>query len=133
MSNTIRGVLLVDDEPIVLKSAKRLLERKKFKVFVANTGSSAISVFQENRDQIGAILLDLSMPDMDGEEILEKLIEVDAAAKVILFSGYARSAELEPLFEKGAIDHIQKPFELPRLISALESAMVASQSSRIKA
>ena len=93
MSNTIRGVLLVDDEPIVLKSAKRLLERKKFKVFVANTGSSAISVFQENRDQIGAILLDLSMPDMDGEEILEKLIEVDAAAKVILFSGYARSAE----------------------------------------
>lgn len=114
----------MDDEPIVLKSAKRLLERKKYTVFVADNGSSAISVYRENRNHIGAILLDLSMPDMDGEETLERLLEVDANAKVILFSGYARSSDIEPLFEKGAIDHIQKPFELPRLIDALEKALV---------
>ena len=116
--------MLVDDEPIVLKSAKRLLERKKFTVYVAADGSSAISVFKEHRADIGAILLDLSMPDMDGEETLERLLQVDAKAKVIIFSGYARSAELEPLFEMGAVDHIQKPFELPVLIEVLNKVMV---------
>ncbi len=124
MSKNGKGVLLVDDEPIVLKSAKRLLERKKFTVFVANNGYTAISVFKENHSRIGAILLDLSMPDMDGEETLERLLEVDRNAKVILFSGYARNEDLEHLFEKGAIDHIQKPFELPRLIDALTKALL---------
>jgi two-component system cell cycle sensor histidine kinase/response regulator CckA len=123
MTEQSRAVLLVDDEPIVLKSAKRLLERKQYKVFVADTGRSAISVFKENRAQIGAVLLDLSMPDMDGEETLKRLLEVDPKAKVILFSGYARNSDLEPLFEKGAVDHIQKPFELPVLIAALEKAL----------
>jgi two-component system cell cycle sensor histidine kinase/response regulator CckA len=123
MTEESRAVLLVDDEPIVLKSAKRLLERKQYKVFVADTGMSAISVFKENRAQIGVVLLDLSMPDMDGEETLERLLEVDPKAKVILFSGYARNSDLEPLFEKGAVDHIQKPFELPVLLTALEKVL----------
>ena len=119
MEKKREAILLIDDEAIVLHSAQRLLERKGYTVFVATDGHYAINVLKNNKTSIGVILLDLSMPGMDGEETLEKLLEVDSEAKVILFSGYAFSKELEPLFRKGAVGHIQKPFELKDLLEKI--------------
>ena len=113
----------MDDEYIVLQSAQRLLERKGYQVLTATNGTNAMDILKDNRDDIGVILLDLSMPGMDGEETLEKLMEIDPGAKVILFSGYAVTKEMEPLFEKGAVGHIQKPFDIKDLIAKLNEAL----------
>ena len=116
-------ILLVDDEFIVLHSAKRLLEKKGFRVLTATDGLNAIETLKEHKEEIGVILLDLSMPGMDGEETLGNLIEIDPDAKVILFSGYAITKEIEPLFEKGAVGHIQKPFDIQELLAKLYEAL----------
>ena len=118
--NQPRSILLVDDEPIIITSARRILEKKGYTVFTAESGASALALYQEKQEEVDVILLDLSMPDMDGEETLEKLIDIDADAKVVLFSGYARSGDLEPLFEKGAADHVQKPFDIKTLIKTID-------------
>jgi DNA-binding NtrC family response regulator len=115
MSETRRGILLIDDEIIVLKSAKRLLEKKGYSVLTAEDGFTAMEILRDHISEIGVILLDLSMPGMEGEEVLENILSIDHNAKVILFSGYSRTMELDPLFQKGAVGHIQKPFDLKDL------------------
>jgi CheY-like chemotaxis protein len=119
MSESRSSILLVDDEVIVLKSAKRLLEKKGYAVLTAEDGEGAMEILKARHTEIGVILLDLSMPGMDGEETLENMLEIDPEAKIILFSGYSRSQELDTLFEKGAVDHIQKPFDINDLITTL--------------
>ena len=119
MTEMRSSILLVDDEVIVLKSAKRLLEKKGYFVLTAEDGETAMDILREKRMEIGVILLDLSMPGMDGEEALENILEIDPEAKIVLFSGYSRSQELEPLFEKGALGHIQKPFDINDLIDTI--------------
>jgi CheY-like chemotaxis protein len=119
MQKKREGILIVDDEAVVLQAAQRLLEKKGFSVFVAISGPHALSVLKENYEAIGVILLDISMPGMDGEETLENILKIDPEAKVLLFSGYAKCQELDPLFEKGAVGHIQKPFEINELLAKL--------------
>lgn len=123
MKTGCQSVLLIDDESIVVSSAKRILEKKGYHVLTAMSGKEALTVFREHKRVVDIILLDLSMPDMDGEETLEKLLEIDAGAKVILFSGYARDIDIDPLFEKGALDHIQKPFDIQALIEKINKAI----------
>ena len=123
-------ILLVDDEYIVLQSAKRLLEKKGFNVLTASNGLNAMDVLKEHKDKIGVILLDLSMPGMDGEETLVNLMEIDPSAKVILFSGYAVTREIEPLFGKGAIGHIQKPFDIKELLAKLYEALNQTEDKK---
>ncbi len=125
-------ILLVDDEYIVLHSAQRLLEKKGYQVLTATSGANAMDVLRAHKDTIGVILLDLSMPGMDGEETLEKLMEIDPLAKVILFSGYAVTKEMDPLFEKGAVGHIQKPFDIKDLLAKLNDALSSPRKMALK-
>jgi CheY-like chemotaxis protein len=120
MPETRRGILLIDDEIIVLKSAKRLLEKKGYSVLTAEDGFAGMGILREHTQEIGVILLDLSMPGMEGEEALENILAIDPDAKVVLFSGYSRTMELDPLFQKGAVGHIQKPFDVKDLIALIE-------------
>ncbi len=120
MTETRRGILLIDDEVIVLKSAKRLLEKKGYTVLTAEDAFAAIEILRDHACEIGVILLDLSMPGMEGEEALENILSIDPKAKVILFSGYSRTMELDPLFQMGAVGHIQKPFDIKDLTALID-------------
>ena len=123
MQQKRQAILIVDDEAIVLHSAKRLLQKKGFEVLTASNGMYAMDILKRSADTIGAILLDISMPEMDGEETLERIMEIDPGAKVILCSGYARTRETESLFKKGAVEHIQKPFEINELLTMLTDVL----------
>ena len=116
-------ILLVDDEFIILQSAQRLLEKKGYQVLTATNGRRAMDVLKDNKDNIGVILLDLSMPGMDGEETLEKLLEIDPTAQIILFSGYSVTKDMASLFKKGAIGHIQKPFDIKGLLAKIDETL----------
>jgi two-component system, cell cycle sensor histidine kinase and response regulator CckA len=113
-------ILIVDDEVIILKSAKRILEKKGYSVLTAENGHSAMEILRENYTEIGAILLDLSMPGMAALEAMENILSIDAEAKVIVFSGYSRTQEFDALFEKGAVGHIQKPFDIKSLTAMID-------------
>ena len=80
-------VLVVDDEPFVLKIADRVLSRDGLEVLTASDGERALSLMQANPD-IGLVLLDSSLPDMNAERVLELMRERGLTLRVLLSSGF---------------------------------------------
>jgi signal transduction histidine kinase/CheY-like chemotaxis protein len=120
-------VLLVDDEPAVRGSTKRLLERMGLEVLTAENGEVALAVYADHATAIGAVVLDMSMPVMGGAECFRRLRE-RANVPAIITTGYAIDAQLRELAEAGA-RIIEKPFaaaDLRRELSQLLGRVAAS-------
>ena len=116
------SVLVIDDEQTVRRALSRLLGRMGFTVYLADSGSAALTAYAEKPGSIDYVLLDHTMPDMDGSETFRRLRALDPAAKVILSSGYGRSEEIEELLRCGALAFVQKPFEMRTLLAHLPQA-----------
>ncbi|MEZ5575655.1 MAG: response regulator [Candidatus Competibacteraceae bacterium] len=116
-------ILLVDDEESVRTLGTRMLERIGFKVLVAADGQEALDIYRKRRDEIALILLDLTMPQMDGEATLHELRRIDAKVRVVISSGYTE-AEIAPQFAgKPLFGFLQKPYTLNALTQCLRDAM----------
>ena len=90
-------VLLVDDEESVRNLGNRMLERLGFKVLIAVDGQQALETFRELHNEIVLVILDLTMPYMDGEETFRELRRIDQKVRVIMSSGYTESEIAPPL------------------------------------
>jgi PAS domain S-box-containing protein len=118
-------VLLVDDEETIRTLGRQMLERIGFEVLTAADGQDALSVYAAVGDRVDLVLLDFTMPRMDGEETLAELRRFDPAVRVVLSSGYSEH-ELTPRFsEQGLAGFIQKPYTLARLREQLGKALSA--------
>jgi len=116
-------ILLVDDEGSVLSTGKRMLERAGFGVLTAGDGYEALELFKRQGDRISCVILDMTMPEMDGEETFCELRKINAEIPVILSSGYSQE-EIESRFAgKGLAGFIQKPYRWTDLVSHLRGAM----------
>ena len=116
-------ILVVDDEESVRTLGTRMLERIGFKVLVAADGQEALDIYRKRRDEIALILLDLTMPQMDGEETLHELRRIDAKVRVVISSGYTET-EIAPQFAgKPLFGFLQKPYTLSALTQCLRDAM----------
>ncbi len=100
-----------------------MLERLGFKVLVAADGRSALEVFHEHSDSIVCVLLDLTMPQMDGEETFQAMRDHTADATVILCSGYNERESTQRFTGKGLAGFLQKPYSLTELRTALRSTL----------
>lgn len=103
-------VLLVEDQDLVRKLAKRALQKKGYTVIEAENGRDAIPLFEQAQEQIDLLLTDVVMPHMNGNELYRKLNETKPGLKVLYMSGYAEEA----IAHHGVLDRntnfIQKPF-----------------------
>ena len=116
-------ILLVDDEESVRVMGTRMLERVGFEVLTAADGREALELFQERREQIVLVLLDLTMPDLDGEETFRELRRMAPRVRVLMSSGYTES-EIAPRFAgKRLSGFLQKPYTLEALTQSLQSAL----------
>ncbi len=115
-------VLVVDDEPGILATSRKLLERLGFDVLTARDGVECLEVYREHRDEICLVLLDITMPRMNGHEALREIKDLDPDAKVMLSSGYAEE-ESHADGEAGASGFIQKPYQFKVLASALRAIL----------
>ena len=85
----IRATILVaDDDQMVLRVVRRLLERQDMRVLTAGDGEDALEVYREHQDEIDAVILDIVMPKLDGLETLKVLRSMDPSVKILLVSGY---------------------------------------------
>jgi CheY-like chemotaxis protein len=116
-------VLVVDDEPVVRSVACRLLRRLGLECLTAEDGLQAIEIYRERGDDISMILLDLTMPHMDGRETLKELRALNPDARVILSSGYSSIDVMPSLEDERPNGFIQKPYTE----AALERALVSAQ------
>ncbi|MDH5639461.1 MAG: response regulator, partial [Nitrospinota bacterium] len=104
--------LVVDDEEVVRNVAVKMFELMGFTAISAVNGIEALGIFKEKHDEISLILLDLTMPQMDGLECLTAIREIDKVVHIIISSGYDKS-EVDQLLEgKGASGFLQKPFDM---------------------
>ncbi|MDJ0765410.1 MAG: response regulator [Myxococcota bacterium] len=116
------GILLVDDETIIRTSARRLLEKLGYTVYLADNGMTALEIYRKHESDISLVLLDLIMPEMDGPETFEALIKINPEVKVLLLSGYSKDEKIEKLLDDGAIGFVQKPFDLRTLSDTVKTA-----------
>ena len=109
------AVLLVDDEPYVRDVGSRMLEWIGFDVLPACDGLEALDLYRQHREGIVAVLLDMTMPRMGGEECFAALRKAGCRIPVILSSGYNQSENIPLSGEAGITRFIQKPYRAETL------------------
>lgn len=115
-------VLVVDDEEIVRNVCKEMVVALGMRVLTAVDGRDAVDLFAKHADHIDLVILDLSMPNMDGMTAFQELVRIRPGVKVILCSGYDEQDSLQRLSGQGLAGFIQKPYSLAKLREALEKA-----------
>lgn len=109
-------ILIIDDEEVVVSTMKDPLEDAGYTVMTADSGKAGITSYTQHRDQIDLIILDIKMPDMGGEEVFEKLKEIDDDIKVLFVSGYVHPELKKKLLNNGASGFRAKPFLISDLL-----------------
>ena len=116
-------VLVIDDEESIRTTAAMMLESFGFKVRTAHDGVMGVEVFRAHRQEICAILLDMTMPNMDGEACFRALRAIDPDVTVVLSSGYNQQDATNRFAGKGLAGFIQKPYLLEALRDAIFKAL----------
>ncbi len=116
-------ILLVDDEPQVRSVGSQMLRRLGFQVIEAADGMHAIDKIQQHPDEILCVLLDLTMPRMNGEEAFREIRRINKDIRVVLSSGYNEQEVTQRLAGKGLAGFIQKPFTLSGLRKTLHDIL----------
>ncbi|MDX8394780.1 MAG: ATP-binding protein, partial [Mariprofundaceae bacterium] len=103
-------ILVVDDEEGVLELAKTLLLDMGYETITAMNGDEALVLFEKHQNNIIAVISDVTMPNMNGQELCQKIRMLDADVKLILSSGYDEGQVFESLKDELVIGFIQKPY-----------------------
>ena len=116
-------VLLVDDEETVRAVGRAMLERAGFDVLEAEDGRQALERFREAADGIACVLLDLTMPRMDGERCLRELRAIRPDVRIVLTSGYTEQEVRSRLAGERPAGFLQKPYQRAQLIGVVRRAL----------
>ncbi|MDJ0836239.1 MAG: response regulator [Acidobacteriota bacterium] len=116
-------VLLVDDDHMVRHLCMHMLEHLGFQVLVAEGGRRALQLFTEQGQNIVCVILDLAMPDMDGEETFRALRRIRENVRVLLASGFSEQEVAERFQGLGLSGFIQKPFQIKELAGKLNQIL----------
>jgi two-component system, OmpR family, KDP operon response regulator KdpE len=113
-------ILIVEDEPALLRALQITLRARGYEVMTASAGQEAL--IEAARRPPDAVLLDLGLPDLDGTEVIRRLREW-SAAPVIVLSGRAGSGDKIGALDAGADDYVTKPFSMDELVARLRAAL----------
>ena len=108
-------ILIVDDEDLIIEIGQKMLAKMGYRTLVAQGGQETIEVYRQHGDQIDLTILDMIMPDMNGQETYESLKKLNPAVKVLLSSGYSLNDQARKIMDLGCHGFIQKPFDVIQL------------------
>jgi DNA-binding response OmpR family regulator len=114
---TTKKILVVDDEPPVCNMLKKFLLQKGYKVDTALSGKEALKIVRKKKPHI--VLLDIKMPEMDGLEVLQRIVEIDKEVGVIMITAVKQDNIGKRCIQLGAYDYIIKPLNLDYLETVL--------------
>jgi CheY-like chemotaxis protein len=114
-----RLVLVIDDEELVLSTASRILRRSGYEVLKADNGRDGIELYRTHAQKIAVVLLDLTMPGMNGVQVSAAIRDIAPDAKIILASGYAEGDATRDFEGKELAGFLQKPYLPDALIQKI--------------
>jgi CheY-like chemotaxis protein len=125
-------ILVIDDESMALVLIKRLLNEAGYQVLTAQSGFEALDLFRRQPQVFQLVLLDLTMPFMDGEETFHRLREIRADIPVVLCTGFIQRDRLDQLMKAGIAGFLRKPLapdEIVEHVRAVLASLKYSQNS----
>jgi two-component system chemotaxis response regulator CheY len=114
-------ILVVDDAAFMRMKCRTLLKAAGYEVLEAGDGEQAIEVYRNDRPD--AVLLDVTMPKMDGLQALEEIIKIDPDARVAMLTATGQQAVVKEAIAAGALDFVVKPFDDARVLQAVENLL----------
>lgn len=115
--------LVVDDEESVADVMRCMLENMGFDVLIAHDGRQALEVFAREHQRVRIVLLDMTMPQLDGAETLRAMRKIQPKVKIVLSSGYNEQTATGGLQEDGPSAFIQKPWSFGELLSTIQKVL----------
>ncbi|HHX74504.1 MAG TPA: response regulator [Firmicutes bacterium] len=117
-----KKILITDDTAFMRLTLKNILEKNGFEIVgEAENGQVAVDLYNSLRPDL--VIMDITMPVMDGITAITKIREIDAAAKIIVCSAMGQRALVIQALNAGARDFVVKPFQADRIVSAVAKAL----------
>jgi len=120
-STTNHSVLVVDDEQMALTLVERLLSEARYRVVTAQSGFECLDLFRVRPNEFHLVLLDLTMPFMDGEETFRRLREIRPDIPVVLCTGFVQQDRLDRLMNAGLTGFLRKPVPPDEILNVVRS------------
>ena len=123
-----KTVLLVDDEPILLKLGERMFSRLGFKIYLASDGAVALDLLEIHNEEIDLVVTDMNMPHFSGIQIAEIINEKWPSIKLVMLSGFGD--ELRDIIEDSNVEPIQllsKPFQMKDIEELIADIFTSSE------
>ena len=108
-------ILIIEDEEMMLETCKNLCEHIGFDVIMANNGEEGIKIYNQMKDKVSLIILDMEMPGLNGLETFIELKKINKNVKVIISSGFSKEGNVKTALSKGAKIFLKKPYRLKEL------------------
>jgi PAS domain S-box-containing protein len=116
-------IFVVDDEEMVRKLARSVLEMWGYRVLTAEDGAEAVAVYQTRSDEIDLVLLDYTMPRLTGLQVLERMRGINPDVRVIFSSGHTANSEVDQLLAAGARGFVAKPYRPTELVQQIRQVL----------
>ena len=116
-------ILLIEDEDTICEIVTYMLESVEASVTVCKSGKQGVSTYRDRWQSIDLVILDLLMPEMDGEETFYQLRDINPNLVVLISSGFGLDEKSERLLKEGARGFIQKPFRLGPLVEKIREIL----------
>jgi signal transduction histidine kinase len=116
-------ILLVDDNETIRQTGNEMLARAGYNVLTASTGEMALDVYDQEKEEIDLVLLDLIMPGMSGASCLQELLKKNAAVNVIITSGYSPVDQSMKTINACSREFLRKPFTYDQLLSTVRNVL----------
>ncbi|MDO8444936.1 MAG: response regulator [Deltaproteobacteria bacterium] len=116
-------ILLIDDEEEIASVTKMMLEFNGFSVLTAMDGQKGVELFSKHVDKINLVLMDLTMPNMNGEEAFREMKQIRNDVRVILVSGHNEEEIKNRFYGEGFAGFFYKPYGMPDLMDKIQEAL----------
>jgi len=116
-------ILMVEDQEVIRRMTSRMLTSLGYTILEASNGREGVSLFGLRKDEIDLVIVDLTMPVMDGRDMFYRIREIKPSIKVIFTSGYPRQDLVEELLGEGISGFLQKPFSVEELSDMIRRLM----------
>jgi len=123
-------IMIVDDEDFVTVLAQRVLADEGYRVITAKDGFQAIDFYRKLKDEIALVILDFTMPVMDGADVFNELLQIDPKAPVVLSSGFAEQDRLRGMLSRGLRGFIPKPYTQQKLLTQVRTTLDALKAEK---